>query len=81
MAVGLQVGANLMAPAGLQVYFQISVIDEVFNPLGGNLIIVKDQDGKFYLRNNNYNNIPEFIPGRGYQVKVNEETVLDFSSL
>ena len=57
------------------------IIDEVFNPLGGNLIIVKDQDGKFYLRNNNYNNIPEFIPGRGYQVKVNEETVLDFSSL
>ena len=35
----------------------------------------------FCCYDNNYNNIPEFIPGRGYQVKVNEETVLDFSSL
>ena len=43
--------------------------------------MIKDENGRFYNKRHNYNNIPEFIPGRGYQVKVNEEAVLDFSSL
>jgi len=43
--------------------------------------MVKDGFGKFYVPRNNFNNIQEFAPGRGYQVKVNEEAVLDFSSL
>lgn len=57
------------------------IIEEVLNPLGNNFIIVKDENGRFYSRRYNYNNILEFAPGRGYQIKVNEETVLDFSPL
>ena len=57
------------------------IIREVFNPLGDNLIMIKDGFGRFYNREYNYNNIPSFVPGKGYQIKVNEKTVLDFSSL
>ena len=57
------------------------VIENVFDSLDDNLIMVKDGFGKFYVPRNNFNNIQEFAPGRGYQVKVNEEAVLDFSSL
>ncbi len=79
--IPLRQGWNYVAYPLDRTHSAEDVIENIFNPLGNNLVMVKDQDGRFYNKRYGYNNIQEFIPGRGYQIKVNEEAILDFSNL
>jgi len=51
-------------------------IENIFNPLvqEGNLILVKDGNGRFFSPIANFNNIPEWEPQKAYYVKVNRDT-------
>jgi len=42
------------------------------------LIIVKDQDGRFWSIDQDFSNLSDFSRGQGYQVKVNEACVLTY---
>jgi len=53
-------------------------ISVALNPIQEQLVIVKDYLGMAYLLEWNYNGIGDIILGHAYQVKVNQETVLEF---
>ena len=53
-------------------------ISVALNPIQEQLVIVKDYLGMAYLLEWNYNGIGDIILGHAYQVKVNQEIVLEF---
>ena len=54
------------------------IIENVLNPLGNNLNIIKNGKGKFYIPRSHFNNIDEMRPGEGYMINVYEDDVIDF---
>ena len=54
------------------------IIENVLNPLGNNLNIIKNGKGKFYIPRSHFNNIDEMRPGEGYVINVYEDDVIDF---
>jgi len=53
-------------------------IGVALNSIEEQLVIVKDFQGMAYLLDWNYNGIGDLILGHAYQVKVNQETVIEF---
>ena len=53
-------------------------IGDALNSIEEQLVIVKDFQGMAYLLDWNYNGIGDLILGHAYQVKVNQESVIDF---
>ena len=53
-------------------------ISVALSPIEEQLVIVKDYLGMAYLLEWNYNGIGDLILGYAYQVKVNQETVIEF---
>ncbi len=49
-----------------------------FTSILENLIIAKDEDGHFCLPEFNYSDIPPLSPGKGYQIKVDGDVVLNY---
>jgi len=45
-----------------------------------NLVIVKNNEGMVYLPEWDYNGIGDMIPTQGYQLKINQDAVLEFLS-
>ncbi|HHE47110.1 MAG TPA: T9SS type A sorting domain-containing protein, partial [Bacteroidetes bacterium] len=44
----------------------------------GSLIMARDEDGWFYLPARDFNNMPDLVPGRGYQLRLSRECVLTY---
>lgn len=76
--IELDSGWNLIAylresPANVSSIFQTM-------PDNDNLIIVKDTYGNAYLPDWDFNGIGDMIPGHGYQLKTNSESILQYLS-
>jgi len=50
----------------------------VLSPVIDNILIAKDEDGLFLLPEYNFSNMFPWRPGCGYQIKTNEEIVLNY---
>jgi hypothetical protein len=46
----------------------------------GNLVIAKDYNGNAYLPEWNFNGIGDMVPGQGYQLKINNDDVIQYLS-
>ena len=59
------------------------IIENVLSPLVEDNIldIIKNWRGNYYVPEWNFNNIDEMNPGQGYQIRVTEDTVIDFSQV
>jgi len=55
-----------------------NIIENVLNQLGDRLIMVKDEQGRFYSPEKNFNNIPEMRPGKGYMIKIRGSRRINF---
>ena len=65
-AIPLRIGWN-----GAAYFPRVEVEAEVaFGNITDDLMIAKDGDGNFYCPERGFNNIPQLVPGRGYQVMV-----------
>ena len=52
-------------------------IRDIFEPLGENLILVKDGDGRFFVPAYDFNNIPGWVSEEAYYVKVNRRATFE----
>jgi len=59
------------------------IIAQLIQPLEDEDIqfIIRNDRGNFYESNWEYNGIESMMPGKGYHVKVSEDTEFDFSVL
>ena len=74
---------EILLPEGWSIfstYLNLENMDISFalSPIEEQLVIVKDYLGMAYLLEWNYNGIGDIILGHAYQVKVNQDTVLEF---
>jgi len=56
-------------------------VEAVVEPIVDAVVMVKDSRGRFYYPEFDFNNIPLMEYGRGYQIQVNQEVVLDLRGL
>lgn len=73
--IELRQGWNLISSYLVPYYADIEAI---FGKLArdNKIIIVKDEQGRFYRPDNDFNNIPEWNPQKAYQIKVSEPVTL-----
>ncbi|MDA8894823.1 serine protease [Flavobacteriales bacterium] len=76
--IALDAGWNLIGYLRLEPADASAVLADI--SASGNLIIAKDYAGNTYLPEFNFNGIGDFVPGQGYQLKINNDAVLNYLS-
>jgi len=56
-------------------------VDEMMELLAENLIIIKDEDGLIYWPEFGVNSMNNMFPGRGYQIKLNSNSLFSYPNL